>query len=77
MVQPGDVAALFFAGHGVEIQNTNYILTSDIPEVNDGAFDPRSGAGLEQHKNTDNPVVLERFIKQYGETIFGPPAQAR
>jgi hypothetical protein len=28
-------------------------------------------------RNSDNPAVLERFIKQYGETIYGPPARAR
>jgi Caspase domain len=36
-----------------------------------------AGQAWNNTKNTDNPVVLERFIKQYGETIFGPPAQAR
>lgn len=35
-IQPGDVVAFFFAGHGVEIGGTNYLLPSDIPAVKSG-----------------------------------------
>lgn len=30
-LQPNDIAALFFSGHGVEIEAQNYLLPSDIP----------------------------------------------
>jgi tetratricopeptide (TPR) repeat protein len=32
----GDTAFFFFAGHGIEIRNTNYLLATDVPKVNDG-----------------------------------------
>ncbi|MEO0729412.1 MAG: caspase family protein [Pseudomonadota bacterium] len=32
-IKPGDVAAIFFAGHGVEIDNVNYLLPSDSPHI--------------------------------------------
>src|SRR5262245_1757881 len=32
-LQPGDTAALFFAGHGVEIGGLNYLLPRDVPKV--------------------------------------------
>ncbi len=31
-IQPGDMAVVFFAGHGVAFEQTNYLLPSDIPE---------------------------------------------
>ena len=30
-LQPGDTAALFFAGHGVAIGGVNYLIPSDVP----------------------------------------------
>jgi uncharacterized caspase-like protein len=35
-VAPGDVTALYFSGHGVEINGSNYLLVRDIPEAADG-----------------------------------------
>jgi len=35
-VQPGDETALYFAGHGFEINGNNYLLVRDAPEVADG-----------------------------------------
>jgi formylglycine-generating enzyme required for sulfatase activity len=32
-LQPGDTAAVFFAGHGVEIGGVNYLLPRDVPKV--------------------------------------------
>ncbi|MEO1693866.1 MAG: caspase family protein [Pseudomonadota bacterium] len=32
-IKPGDIAAVFFAGHGVEIDNVNYLLPSDSPHI--------------------------------------------
>jgi hypothetical protein len=33
LLEPGDTAALFFAGHGVEIGGLNYLLPRDVPKV--------------------------------------------
>src|SRR5690349_24906250 len=35
-LSPGDVAFFFFAGHGVTIAGGNYILPSDVPNVEPG-----------------------------------------
>ena len=32
-LEPGDTAAFFFAGHGVEIGGLNYLLPRDVPKV--------------------------------------------
>ena len=36
-LEPGDTAALFFAGHGVAIAGVNYLIPSDVPAVTEGA----------------------------------------
>jgi uncharacterized caspase-like protein len=63
IVQPGDVAALYFAGHGVEIKNTNYILTSDIPEVTDGADVMKSSA-------IEVSALLDRLKEQQPQVVL-------
>jgi hypothetical protein len=35
-VEPGDTAALFFSGHGIEMKGVNYLVPSDVPQVSDG-----------------------------------------
>jgi formylglycine-generating enzyme required for sulfatase activity len=35
-LQPGDIAAVFFAGHGVEIGGLNYLLPRDVPRIEPG-----------------------------------------
>ena len=35
-VAPGDVTALFFSGHGIEINGSNYLLVRDVPQAADG-----------------------------------------
>ena len=35
-VAPGDVTAVFFSGHGVEINGSNYLLVRDVPQAADG-----------------------------------------
>src|SRR5437870_5063712 len=32
-IQPGDVAFLFYSGHGVEIDGANYLIPVDAPKV--------------------------------------------
>jgi hypothetical protein len=35
-IEPGDVALLFFAGHGFEIHGQNFLLPVDVPAAGDG-----------------------------------------
>ena len=35
-VKPGDVTAVFFAGHGIELNGTNFLLPRDVPRPDDG-----------------------------------------
>ena len=35
-IKPGDIAVMFYAGHGVTVSGGNYLLPTDIPQLNDG-----------------------------------------
>ena len=35
-VEEGDTTAVFFSGHGVEIENKNYLILSDVPRLGPG-----------------------------------------
>lgn len=35
-IEPGDVALFYFAGHGVEVAGSNYLLPIDIPQATPG-----------------------------------------
>ena len=35
-LSPGDVAAFYFSGHGVALEGMNYILPSDVPDLQSG-----------------------------------------
>lgn len=45
-LEPGDVAAVFFAGHGVAISGVNYLIPSDVPAVTEGAEARVRGASI-------------------------------
>jgi len=45
-LEPGDTAAIFFAGHGVAIGGVNYLIPSDVPAVAEGAEARVRGASL-------------------------------
>jgi hypothetical protein len=45
-LEPGDTAALFFAGHGVAIGGVNYLIPSDVPAVSEGAEARVRGASI-------------------------------
>jgi hypothetical protein len=36
MVEPGDIAFFFFAGHGFEVRGENYLLPTDVPAATEG-----------------------------------------
>jgi hypothetical protein len=56
-IQPGDVAAFFFAGHGVEINGANYLLPRDVPRVAAGEEEVLVAASL----------ALSGFLEQLRE----------
>ena len=35
-VKPGDITAIYYAGHGVELNGMNYVLARDVPRPDDG-----------------------------------------
>lgn len=35
-IKPGDEAVFYYAGHGIEIDGSNYLLPTDVPEVKPG-----------------------------------------
>ena len=45
-IEPGDDAALFFAGHGVEIGGLNFLLPRDVPRVASGEEEVLKASGL-------------------------------
>lgn len=45
-LEPGDTAAVFFAGHGVAIAGVNYLVPSDVPAVTEGAEARVRGASI-------------------------------
>jgi len=45
-IQPGDLAAIFFAGHGVEIGGNNYLIPADVPYVREAEEEILKGASI-------------------------------
>ena len=45
-LEPGDEAAVFFAGHGVEIDGQNFLLPRDVPRVESGEEEVLKASGL-------------------------------
>ena len=45
-IEPGDVAAFFFAGHGVEISGSNFLLTRDVPQIASGEDELLKGESI-------------------------------
>src|SRR5262245_55654841 len=35
-VEPGDVTAIYFSGHGIEINGSHYLLVRDVPQAAEG-----------------------------------------
>ncbi len=52
-IEPGDVATVFFAGHGVRIGGRNYLLPSDVPDMSNGSQDLLAGESIAVDKITD------------------------
>src|SRR5207244_2015554 len=35
-ISPGDTAVLFYAGHGIGLDGTNYLIPADVPKLGGG-----------------------------------------
>lgn len=49
-IEPGDVALLYYAGHGVEIRGANYILPTDLPPIRQGQESLLTGEAISTDK---------------------------
>jgi uncharacterized protein YecT (DUF1311 family) len=56
-LEPGDTAAFFFAGHGVEIGGLNYLLPRDVPKVGQ----------LEDHVLAEASIRFHALMKSLSE----------
>lgn len=45
-IDPGDTVAVYFAGHGVEIAGSNFLLARDVPQVASGEDDLLKGEAV-------------------------------
>ena len=45
-IDPGDTVAVYFAGHGVEIAGSNFLLARDVPQVASGEDDLLKGEAI-------------------------------
>jgi formylglycine-generating enzyme required for sulfatase activity len=64
-LQPGDTAALFFAGHGVEIGGLNYLLPRDVPKVT-----PGEDRVLAEHAIRFNTLMDDLRDRKVGVALF-------
>ncbi len=63
-VEPGDTVFLFYAGHGVEIDNRNYLLPVDVPA-------PREGQeGLVRRKGFAADEIIEEIRSRGAATVI-------
>ena len=61
-LEPGDTAAVFFAGHGVVIDGVNYLLPRDVPKVG-----PREDKVLAEWSIRFNDLMVE--LKRKGARV--------
>ena len=54
---PGDTVFFFFAGHGVAVDGTNYILPADVPAVGAGQVASLTGAAVREED------IIDRFLR--------------
>jgi uncharacterized caspase-like protein len=45
-IDPGDTVVVYFAGHGVEIAGSNFLLARDVPQVASGEEDLLKGEAI-------------------------------
>ena len=83
-IQKGDVALVFFAGHGLAIEGTNYLLPLDTPDIKpgeeglikDSSFAVNQLADRIQNKGADTSVLIidacrDNPVEQLGKRSIG------
>lgn len=90
-IEPGDVAMVFFAGHGVEIRGENFLLPIDVPNAKPGQEDFVTGEAISLNSVLDrlrrrkaqlNIVILDAcrnnpFQKSAGRSLGSSRGLAR
>ncbi|WP_163150195.1 SUMF1/EgtB/PvdO family nonheme iron enzyme [Bradyrhizobium uaiense] len=80
-VQPGDVTTIYFAGHGIELNGVNFILTRDVPRPDDGEELMRGNAirvgSLMERLREQNPQVAIWIIDACRDSPFAGPGVTR
>ncbi len=90
-IEPGDIAMVFFAGHGVEIRGENFLLPVDIPDATPGQEDFVKGEAislndillrLKRRKARLNIVILDAcrdnpFTRSAGRSLGASRGLAR
>lgn len=64
-LKPGDTAAVFYAGHGIAVQGTNYLLPTDVPGLGDGAEARVRGASI-----SEPDIIAELQAKSVGISLL-------
>lgn len=53
-IEPGDTVAVFFAGHGVEVTGSNFLLARDVPQLSSGEDEFLKGEAISLSKLVDD-----------------------
>lgn len=80
-VEPGDVATIFFAGHGIELNGVNFLLPRDVPRPDDGEELMRGTAirvsALMERLREQNPQVAVWIIDACRDSPYAGPGVTR
>ena len=80
-VQPGDVTTIYFAGHGIELNGVNFLLTRDVPRPDEGEELMRGQAirvnSLMERLREQNPQVAVWIIDACRDSPYAGPGVTR
>ncbi|MEA2919916.1 MAG: hypothetical protein QOJ15_11997, partial [Bradyrhizobium sp.] len=80
-VEPGDSTIVYFAGHGIELNGVNFVLTRDIPRPDDGEEVMRGSAipvsSLMDRLRDQNPQVSVWIIDACRDSPYAGPGVKR
>jgi formylglycine-generating enzyme required for sulfatase activity/uncharacterized caspase-like protein len=80
-VQPGDVTTIYFAGHGIELNGVNFLLTRDVPRPDEGEELMRGQAirvnALMERLREQNPQVAVWIIDACRDSPYAGPGVTR
>jgi formylglycine-generating enzyme required for sulfatase activity len=80
-VEPGDVTTVYFAGHGIELNGVNFLLTRDVPRPDDGEEVMRGSAlrigALMDRLRDQNPQVSVWIVDACRDSPYAGPGVTR